>query len=228
MTQTQVRERPILFSGPMVRAILDGSKTQTRRVVKGVPRTEDDDLVRLECGHYHPTIIDRDGFEEPGEETFGAWTPDGEWATRCPYGQPGDRLWVRETWCDISGTQPQFAYRADPYVSNGDLKGQWRPSIFMPRAACRLTLEITEVRVQRLQDMNATDAIAEGIPSRGIEPPCIASAMMYLHDFEQLWDSINAKRGHSWESNPWVWAVTFRPSSPLSAPPAHHPTTTQE
>jgi hypothetical protein len=202
-----VRERPILFSGPMVRAILDGSKTQTRRVVKPQPFEDDPELV---VGKYHPAVTSRDGFEEPGDEVFGVWNYDGDYAVRCPYGAPGGRLWVRETWkltpeCGLS-------YRADPPFGEDSYERGWKPSIHMPRRHSRVALELTEVRVERLQAITAEGAIAEGVPSRGIERdgPCIASAIMYLHDFEQLWNGINAERGYGWDANPWVWVLTFR------------------
>jgi hypothetical protein len=116
-----MKERPILFSAPMVRALLDGSKTQTRRVVK-LPAYIDEPI---SSGFYHPTVTGRHGQEHPGDEVYGAYTSDGEWARPCPYGQPGDRLWVRETWvCDhfkvqsgpyleIPGAREALFYRAD-------------------------------------------------------------------------------------------------------------------
>lgn len=157
-------ERPILFSGPMVRAILDGRKTQTRRVAK-----------------------DRD---KP-----------------CKYGIAGDRLWVRETWQSAAAmgvchaSDDYFVYRAtDPDWETCE-GWQWRPSIFMPRKASRITLEITDVRAERLQDITNKDARAEGL-ARGTVYP-----RMW---FEDLWDSINAKRGFGWDVNPFVWVITFK------------------
>lgn len=147
---TDTKERPILFSAPMIRALLDGSKTQTRRVVKG----DLGDETRLHVGMYHPTITDRHGDEHPGPEVFGAWTTDGQWAMKCPYGQPGDRLWVRETWQAVNGndrarhivTHPApdpgwIEYAATPRIDEPAPK--WRPSIHMPRWASRITLEVT-------------------------------------------------------------------------------------
>ena len=127
----QHKERPILFSGAMVRAILDGRKTQTRRVVKGWP------LEWLQPGMFTPEYV-----ADPRNQA-------------CPYGQPGDRLWVRETfcqkWCDQRGYLDEYLYRAtepDVVHPDGQDKSPWRPSIHMPRAASRITLEITGVRVE--------------------------------------------------------------------------------
>lgn len=166
----EAKERPILFSAPMVRAILAGSKTQTRRVVKT------HELMHEFC---------------------------------CPYGVPGERLWVRETFWARKGIFPNAVpgyhdlvfYRADPDPApNLDRPLTWKPSIFMPRWASRLTLEITEVRLERLMSITHADAIAEGIT--GEQSPRAGYAA--------LWDTINAKRGFDWASNPWVWALTFK------------------
>ena len=165
-----MRERPILFSAPMVRAILAGTKTQTRRVCKG----------QRELSNVHDFQIDR-----------------------CPYGQLGDRLWVRETWLRHSVNVPNdYLYRADHPDDGtiGPAHGGWKPSIHMPRWASRITLEITDVRVERLQDISARDAWAEGItPSPDVDP---------YHEYRDLWESINGPG--SWDANPWVWAVSFK------------------
>lgn len=149
-------ERPILFSGPMVRAILDGRKTQTRRIVKPQPHEE---CGPIEVGHYHPTVIDRHGDEQPGAEIFGAYSLDGEWGAKCPHGQPGDRLWVREAFALADDYEVDRVlnpggvfYRATH--SPADDTSRWRPSIHMPRWASRLTLEVTDVRVERVQDIS--------------------------------------------------------------------------
>jgi hypothetical protein len=162
-----MNERPILFSGEMVRAILEGRKTQTRRVIKPQLRIN----------------------------------------YKCPYGQPGDRLWVRETWqCFKPNTEEiinpnTVNIRALAYRATNEWRGKWRPSIHMPRWASRITLEITAVRVERLQDIGEVDAMREG------DPTCENT---HIDWFRALWDSINAKRGYSWESNPWVWVVEFQ------------------
>jgi len=131
-------ERPILFSGPMIRAILAGRKTQTRRVAKltGAGR------VKEAGSHRNWHLADPDAVKA------------------CPYGTPGDRLWVRETFCD-TGCQ-RAVYRADTAVENWKYR-IWRPSIYMPRWASRITLEITDVRLERLQDISEADAAAEGV-----------------------------------------------------------------
>lgn len=177
------RERPILFNGPMVRAILDGRKTQTRRVCKG----------QRELSSAHDFQIDR-----------------------CPYGQPGDRLWVREAW----RTADHFDHLAPSkletwaplkFAAGGAPIGAWagygyggkiRPGIHMPRWASRITLEVTGVRVDRLQDMSRDDAMEEGCPSLNM---VVGNTRQWYAD---LWDSING--AGAWAANPWVWVVEFR------------------
>lgn len=196
-----MKERPILFSGPMVRAILEGRKTQTRRVVK--PQPTDD-------GHGPKWYSGFDNVPGTIETNF-------PMPIHCPYGQPGDRLWVRETWAQ----HPEFThrssggclYRAD---RGGDYQGAaqgdfcWRPSIHMPRWASRITLEITGARVERLQDISEEDAKAEGI-QWGM--PCGyldtgTSDCSSKCKFKSLWESINGPG--SWDANPWVWVIEFK------------------
>ena len=167
-------ERPILFSAPMVRAILDGNKTQTRRVVKLKP-------------DYMETFL-----RLPNKVAC------------CPYGQPGGRLWVRETFEDCeSALHSCVLYRAD----GGTPGTKWTPSIHMPRWASRITLEITGVRVERLQDISEEDAISEGTPF-----PCGG----WVGGYQKLWESIHGPG--SWDLNPWVWVVEFKRVTPkLSA-----------
>ncbi|SEI41792.1 hypothetical protein [Paraburkholderia diazotrophica] len=230
-----MKERPILFSGPMVRALLDGSKTQTRRIVKNQPPA---DVSPIRVAHYHPTVITRTGDEEPGAEIFGAYSDDGEWGSKCPYGEPGDRLWVRETWQgpmweegtwdpDTDYHKPEFCeYRADggpipEYVDFEDnLHQGWKPSIHMPRWASRITLEITGVRVERLQSISEADAAAEGVESLRNEGEywkdylrsterCDELICINARDsFRTLWDRINGDG--AWAANPWVWVVEFK------------------
>jgi hypothetical protein len=181
-------ERPILFSGPMVRAILEGRKTQTRRPVKPQPV----------CG---------DGIVQgPNGLFFVGQLRDSENAWRdilCPCGVPGDRLWVRETFWDGRPDIDNYVlFVADGYSFVRDWKK--RPSIFMPRWASRITLEITDVRVQRVQETSAADCIAEGLTA---DLPM--SHADWRDSFAGLWDSINEKRGFGWDANPWVWALTF-------------------
>ena len=202
-------DRPILFSGPMVRAILDGSKTQTRRVVKPQPASG------ARSSPFVPSGI---------EDGHGR-------AIVCPYGAPGDRLWVRETW-QSCGTGPYedgcaIRYRADDTIrvqrfdpgADGPAPAPtkaWRPSIHMPRWASRLTLEVLGVRVERLQAITEEDARAEGTPrndiGRFLPPyPNTAGWMHALDAFPGWWDAFNGRRpGCSWEANPWVWVVSFR------------------
>jgi len=214
-------ERPILFNAEMVRAVLDGRKTQTRRVIKlpGDPETE------WGC-------CPLKGF--PGMFTFweSEYPEEGSHNRRCPYGAPGDRLWVRETWAhDDMLTEPNrdcICFRADGaiheyvYYTNrtNDLCGEsfkhpdpkpdrWRPSIHMPRWASRITLEVTDVRVERVQDISDADAVAEGI-----KPAPVLYDGAQREVFSLLWDSINAKRGYGWVDNPWVWVVTFKLVTP--------------
>lgn len=203
---------PILFSGPMVRAILEDCKTQTRRVVKPQPR-----LIE-HSGRWWWPIPARAALGGAGSVCTGR---SREWheylpAGCCPYGEPGDLLWVRETWAAMGfdDTLPRdipanavWLYRAEhPGPIAGD--GVWRPSIFMPKVACRLWLEVTEVRVERLQEIDEIDAKAEGA-----FPDAVGhlreSLTPHRDEFELLWDDINAERGHTWKSNPWVWAVSF-------------------
>lgn len=235
MTAAAVRDRPILFSGPMIRAILDGKKTQTRRVVK--PQPPQPEQVRAKAG------IDFALFQR--DDTPGIWYVEGPvWAVRqlmdppiptpswtCPYGEPGERLWVRESfYCDhcfvgdyertAAGSRSACEAEWREMVFYGEARDDWKgcewdggvpglkPSIHMPRWASRLTLEMTDVRVQRVQEISEPDAYAEGI-----ETGTVVQDFGMDHArpaFRTLWDSLNAKRGHSWESNPWVWCLTFR------------------
>lgn len=198
--KTEVKERPILFSGPMVRAILDGRKTQTRRVVKGLPF----DMDSVGC-------IPESG----GLFHFWHFATDTHIDKRCPYGgihYPWDRLWVREAFHYVRDSESkaliEYGYRA-----TGDYPGAvWAPSIHMPRAASRITLEITNVRVERLGDISEEDAKAEGVePSRNIWDPANPDTRpfdSYRMGFADLWDKINGKNC-PWDSNPWVWVITF-------------------
>jgi len=182
----------------MVLAILEGRKTQTRRIVK------DTGLYAIE-EKYH------------GEET--AKRELSNMATQCPHGQPGDRLWVKETF-QLTGKGTPF-YRADFHdvdMSGVHIMGGWKPSIFMRRIYSRLTLEITGIKAERLQDISEEDAKAEGVIETMI--PYARDCAKLGHDYDGrnlykiLWDSLNAKRGFPWESNPWVWAITFKRINP--------------
>lgn len=217
-----MKERPILFSGTMVRAILSGSKSQTRRIVK--PQPDADQVLSMRKGST--------GFQFAFDLSDFCRTTDARrirWEV--PYGQPGDRLWVRETFAIVPRTayarsdgvqqtlRPEDPYDHDAAIyregwtrSRGGFR--WRPSIHMPRWASRLTLEITGVRVERLQDISEADAIAEGVTavsSGGVTlftttgVNCFQTAK---DAYAALWESINGPG--SWDANPWVWVVEFR------------------
>lgn len=185
-----MKARPILFSAPMVRALLDGRKSQTRRVIKPQP------------------VIDG-GWEGPPDwalfwkENEDGCTPE-EMARLCPYGKPRDLLWVRETWAP--SVEPEnhaharigFTYRADwDCDDDTHLRDfRWKPSLHMPRIASRLTLEITDVRVERLQDISDADKAAEGGTR---DKP-----------FGTVWRAINTAPDIRWDDNPWVWVLEFK------------------
>lgn len=235
---TDVKIRPILCSGPMVRALLSGQMTQTRRVINPQPAP----FVQATPDSHPPArpepyLDSYCGEKKTPENPRGMsrdwcwWTRDnrpGPTVARCPYGVPGDRLWVRETWGYYPGSLPgeePLLYRADCPEAPGDWPSYrrgpiadfvvWKPSIHMPRWASRLTLEVTEVRVQRLTSITDEDAIAEGVEQ--LDRPgfwkaydcregfCTTAA----RSFETLWQSINAKRA-PWDSNPLVWAISFK------------------
>ena len=189
-----MKERPIILCTEMVRATLEGRKTKTRRVVRELkyylPKTWD---IAVPHNMYAEPYL-KIPYQPEGDVIGGRYS--------CPYGQVGDRLWVRETgvWDDSKGF---VAYKANM----PDVNAKWQSPIFMPRWASRITLEITDIRVERLQEITEEDANKEGNPypdmgGKGSLPP--------LWWFKKLWDSINAKRGYSWESNPWVWVISFK------------------
>jgi hypothetical protein len=196
-------ERGILFSAPMVRAILAGTKTQTRRVVKPQPERDHRGVMMWPLGPHR-----RIGFE--GKDVH----PDLH--EYCPYGVPGDRLWVREAWrapsCidDLMPSEIPAGYSIS-FTANGgqQYNGRPRPGMFMPRWASRITLEVTGVRVERLQDIRDDEAIAEGCTGDGLIDPS--------EEYAALWDSING-RG-AWATNPWVWCVSFRRLASKSSEP---------
>lgn len=207
-----MKERPLLFSSPMVRAILAGSKTQTRRIVKAAPGEQSGWL----------TADGIHNFAKDGGIIKGGWQmlhPRGGpfgWI-RCPYGATGDRLWVRETFLNnaLEGYPPVYFYRADDEDKPHDRN--WKPSIFCPRDASRITLEITAVRCERLQNISEEDAIAEGIDAfadgAGYSLPLSNGKLGAwqrnpVDAYRCLWDSINGEG--AWAKNPWVWAITFR------------------
>lgn len=216
MTLLETKERPILFSGEMVRAILAGRKSQTRRVVKPQPSVYQGYETDRECINDSDCGIDWKNHEGLSPEDL---------AKLCPYGQPGDRLWVRETFF-IGPPDAPSHWRGDIYyAADGDKKpsvfavpgeilicegARWKPSIHMPRWASRITLEITNVRVERVQEISEGDCFAEGIwVGRDLPDPSddISTAR---EAFMRLWDSINYERGFGWDKNPWCWILNFR------------------
>lgn len=232
MTTTAIKERPILFSAPMVRAILDGRKTQTRRIVKDHPG------IAFEIGSYHKALTDRHGEQYPAcTESFGIYSNDGSWSIECPYGQPGDRLWVRETCCS-DGWSVHYAAdndhrefgdtRYDDVIKLHHYSGGFSkqvPSIHMPRWASRIDLEITGIRCERLNCISESDAVCEGIDTDGVicgtKIPAyktygrmgeLGQVTRYpIWSFETLWGSIHAADGpHGWNANPFVWVVEFQ------------------
>lgn len=180
--QPMMKEYPILFSTAMVQAILAGNKIQTRRIVKNMHQNRLEKFIS--------------GFWPFKENNKGNLV-----RVKCPYGEVGDHLWVRETW--RRHESGHLFFRADnKLIPNGS---KWKPSIHMPRAAARLLLEVQEVRIERLQDITRGDAMSEGCPF-----PNIAGEQDPRSWFAELWNSINAKRGYSWDNNPWVWVITFK------------------
>jgi hypothetical protein len=222
-----MKEHPILFSTPMVQAILEGRKTQTRRVVEPQPRLHDEN-------------------NWPWKMT----EKEGPVPYDCYFGQPGDRLWVRETFSNYRGFAEDvkpiapLIFKADKdecdqypcdlgdeivYVSQRE---PWKPSIHMPKAAARIWLEVEEVRVERLHTISMEDAIAEGIhvkywggdktqpyayrPTVPTEPLATDYDRKPEESFQKLWQSING--GESWEANPWVWVIKFKVLSTTGKP----------
>ena len=208
-----MKKRGMIFNAEMVRAILDGSKTQTRRIIQSAAKNMQ--------ARGHEVISHR----APGNKWYGDYVysmrdRSGVWQdftneqflAKCPFGQPGDRIWVRETWAEAGGNAPELQlYRANypDHVPSSyeNLKSaeeiRWRPSIHMPRWASRITLEIADVRVERLNSISDTDANAEGVSADRLSPA--------RYVFGSLWQSIyGADNPQSWQANPWVWVIEFR------------------
>ncbi|SED11456.1 hypothetical protein SAMN05216178_6290 [Pseudomonas saponiphila] len=222
-------ERPILFSGSMVRAILEDRKTVTRRPVKG-GQTPTEDAAGNDGGPRWSAIGQR--HPRYGYCVFGETEAEcaQELAERgvCPYGRPGDRLWVREVWvadAQVNAVAPRDLSQGEPirYPADGGARqtgcamitpGKSRPSIHMPRWASRILLEITTVRVERLQDISEEQALAEGIAKHPGGGHHVEDGKHYwaspIDSFAGLWSSV----GGDWDANPWVWVVEFRRVQP--------------
>ncbi|WP_010246596.1 hypothetical protein [Pantoea agglomerans] len=266
-----MRERPILLNGDMVRAVLNGSKTQTRRMMKVQPSADFSPMnMELETDFtarwYTPGVVDKDGYLQPAKkQVFGVASEDEGYI--CPFGAVGDRLWVRETFATLGnedgcaidwndnlikegGPDAARIYRASceqrtgnyglwsipddapwkPHTENMQYEGTWVPSIHMPRWASRITLEITGVRVERLQAINHDDSYAEGIHTEVWDQTVVAKNYrepdsffqfwsedmdhfvemdeLYRCSFGSLWQSIYG--ADSWQANPWVWVIEFK------------------
>lgn len=199
---------PIIFTGPSIPAILADRKTQTRRVIDRVAF-----IGRItEFGQ-----SDTRGYDWTFRDRRMLWHDlrHSELMARCPFGEPGTRLWVRETWASVAANgicheaDDYIVYRAtDPDWSEHE-GWRWRSPIHMPRWASRLTLEITDVRVERVQEISREDAKAEGIAEYKAGDHEYDNRTT-VENFAVLWDSLNAKRSFGWEVNPWVWVLTFR------------------
>lgn len=206
--------KPILFNMEMVRAILDGRKTQTRRLrgLKDINKNPDD--------WRHVDVI------ETEEEVLYEFNRTKDYNTEqinCPYGNPGDKLWVRETWTKVrlqhNSCKDSIIFRADNCIYGGN-PIKWKPSIYMPRKHARIFLEITNIRVERVQDITEKDAVDEGISlvhnAYGRDRYGVWGKNGYWSNesaktiFQYLWNSINEKRGYGWEVNPWVWVIEFK------------------
>lgn len=229
MSSTQTKERPILFSGPMVRAILDGRKTVTRRLIKPQPTWM---YESLDAEWFAPRCVRRNGDEYPGEAVFGV--SDDDHHVVCQYGAVGDRLWVRETHSFSTELIPlvgrcvrdweyvkRIWYQADNNRPTW-AETKWRPSIFMPRHASRITLEVVSARVERLQEITEEDVAKEGFIEWS-DPPRVTSKHYGVTKadvwetspksaFARVWREINGAL--SWDANPWVWRVEFKQVQP--------------
>ncbi|MFG8074350.1 hypothetical protein ACEOIB_11840 [Pseudomonas aeruginosa] len=212
MSAEKPRERPILFNDQMVRAMLEGRKTVTRRVVKPQP-------------DFLGSMVDPNTPFKTLDAGLHA-------RITCPYGEPGDRLWVREAWAadaQVDAIAPSDLSQGEPIWYPADLsvrqtgcsmisKGRVRPSIHMPRWACRILLEITAVRVERLQDISEEQALAEGVRGEPCDHARQACADIGCWGdtakgaFGFLWESLNGEG--SWAANPWVWVVEFKRVTP--------------
>lgn len=205
---------PILFSTPMVQAILDGRKTQTRRVIKGFTAEVNGKYINFEYKTSKLKMsVGNVTFKNLNKPFLGI-------VEESPYGVPGDILWVRETWHEVKKSNFNrnipYLYKASSHETKVE-NYKWKPSIFMPKQACRLFLKVVSVRVERLQDISEEDAISEGVKmvgnlynnySAGYQHFGVGNLFQYAKkSFASLWESINGEE--SWNSNPWVWVLEF-------------------
>jgi hypothetical protein len=186
-----MKEHPILFSEAMVRAILGGHKTATRRVIKPQPP------------HHEWSIYP--------SERLNIQTSGGQYV-HCPYGQVGDQLWVREAFVPDYFDDGRPGYKADWTATAAEYvkEPKWKPSIFMPYRLSRIFLDIVAIRVEQLKEISNEDAKAEGV---GWWQP-VGGEKNYRIEYQQLWDKLNAKRGFGWDVNPWVWVIEFTREMP--------------
>lgn len=211
------RERSIIMSGAMVKALLAGKKTQTRRLIKPQPPS----------GFWFYELTDDLGYSEAG---FVQNELEDPLYYRCPYGKPGDKLWVKETWRHYGNlykgnkAYALVEYRADGACRQIELKiplptrswwdsgkKPWASPIFMPRWASRITLKVTKIRIQQVQDIGANDIFKEGIDKwEEYEGGRVISVAQARGRFRQLWNSLYAKGDFGWDSNPWVWVIEFK------------------
>ena len=193
-------ERPIIFSGPMVRAILEGRKTQTRRVMKPQPHPDATLQGIIPRPNANRACASFAHVDERGVHSHSL-------KVQCPFGRGGDHLWVRESWalCNTIGNNcTNIVWRAGPWRNGLEPSVKWRPSIHMPRWASRITLEITGIGVERLQDISEADAQAEGVTESIVLPGDRGS---FVASFGYLWQQIYG--AESWDANPWVWVIEF-------------------
>lgn len=208
----------MIFNAEMVRAILDGRKTQTRRIMKVQPSdgfhpTHNGYDLDLNAHWYTPGVVDKNGYLQPAKKDVFGVADENEGYT-CPFGAVGDRIWVRETFSPVPDHEEPAGCSALLYAADGNGSyGKWTPSILMPRWASRLTLEITGVRVERLNSISQEDAQAEGMELTGWRPtysdPDSGGEVWTPYDnFAQLWESIYGEG--SWHANTWVWVIEFK------------------
>lgn len=214
-----MKERPLILNSEMVKAILDGRKTMTRRPVKNIPSWDNNgkDIMSWPLSEFYQATEDETNYCKKNHFYLDVQTDvddNSHEEIKCPFGNPGDRLWVRETWTQIpfadrdGNESDKVIYKADDSVYfSKDAGDKWRPSIHMPRWASRITLEIVNVRVERVQEISFEDIYAEGISLPGIEGESVANRQSA---FLAFWNSIYGKGQYAWEKNPFVWVIEFR------------------